>query len=72
MKVRDGESANSPLLGTFCGADPPEIMTTTRNHMYLKFVSDETVQETGFEAEYTVDGCGKQTVYKKYLCFILN
>ena len=58
--MRDGGSSNSPVIGTFCGPQVPGPLTTTGNLMYLKFVTDGSVQNLGFEATYEVGegGCG--------------
>ena len=41
-------------MGTFCGPQMPDPLTTTSNFMYLKFVTDGSVQNQGFEASYEI------------------
>jgi cubilin len=62
FQVRDGGSSSSPVMGTFCGPQVPDPQTTTGNLMYLKFVTDGSVQNLGFEATYEAGegGCGGQ------------
>ncbi|XP_053408750.1 cubilin-like isoform X2 [Mercenaria mercenaria] len=60
LEIRDGGSSNSPVIGTYCGPQVPDPQTTSGNLMYLKFVTDGSVQNLGFEATYAVGegGCG--------------
>ena len=48
LEVRDGEDSNAPLLGTFCGKKMPEDIKSTTNSLWIKFVSDGSVQTAGF------------------------
>ena len=59
-QVRDGGSSSSPLIGTYCGPQIPNPLSTSANYMYLKFVTDASVHNLGFEAGYVSDegGCG--------------
>ncbi|XP_063314268.1 tolloid-like protein 1 isoform X2 [Pelobates fuscus] len=61
LEVRDGSSENSPLIGHFCGYDKPEDITSTSNTLWMKFVSDGTVNKAGFAADFLKeeDECGK-------------
>ncbi|KFZ64305.1 Bone morphogenetic protein 1, partial [Antrostomus carolinensis] len=51
--------AKAPALGRFCGAKEPEPLISSGNKMFLKFVSDNSVQKKGFEATHTTV-CGGQ------------
>lgn len=53
LKVRDGDSATSPLLKKLCGAELPEPIISTYNVLWLKFVTDSSLQNRGFLANYT-------------------
>lgn len=57
--MRDGGSSDSPIMGTYCGPQMPDPLTTTSNFMYLKFVTDGSVQNNGFEASYEIAEGGK-------------
>ncbi|XP_033761795.1 cubilin-like [Pecten maximus] len=52
VEVRDGGSETSPLLGHFCGAEIPDPISTTQNLMWVKFVTDSSIQNLGFAASY--------------------
>ncbi|XP_021025680.1 tolloid-like protein 1 [Mus caroli] len=61
LEVRDGASENSPLIGRFCGYDKPEDIRSTSNTLWMKFVSDGTVNKAGFAANFfkEEDECAK-------------
>uniref|UniRef100_G1TEH0 Metalloendopeptidase n=1 Tax=Oryctolagus cuniculus TaxID=9986 RepID=G1TEH0_RABIT len=61
LEVRDGTSENSPLIGRFCGYDKPEDIRSTSNTLWMKFVSDATVNKAGFAANFfkEEDECAK-------------
>lgn len=52
VEVRDGGSESSPLLGRFCGYDKPEGVKSSSNQLWLKFVSDGSVNKAGFAASF--------------------
>lgn len=59
VEVRDGESADSRIIGVFCGYKIPPDMRSSTNKMFVKFVSDGSVQKAGFSATFMkeVDEC---------------
>ncbi|KAK2147338.1 hypothetical protein LSH36_558g01028 [Paralvinella palmiformis] len=59
LQLRDGETADSPLIGQYCGINtlPPEVATTGR-YLYVKFQSDHSMAVNGFRFEYITVGCG--------------
>uniref|UniRef100_A0A8C5HD89 Cubilin n=1 Tax=Gouania willdenowi TaxID=441366 RepID=A0A8C5HD89_GOUWI len=61
VEVRDGSTASSPLLGTFCGTDIPPRLQSTQRSLYIKFRTDSSVTNHGFEADYgsALEGCGE-------------
>ncbi|XP_061871822.1 bone morphogenetic protein 1 isoform X1 [Colius striatus] len=59
LEIYDGKDAKAPPLGRFCGAKEPEPLISSGNKMFLKFVSDNSVQKKGFEATHTTV-CGGQ------------
>lgn len=52
VEVRDGGSESSPLLGCFCGYDKPDDIKSSGNQLWLKFVSDGSVNKAGFSANF--------------------
>lgn len=52
VEVRDGISESSPLLGRFCGYDKPDDVKSSSNQLWLKFVSDGSVNKAGFAANF--------------------
>nr|CAD7266358.1 unnamed protein product [Timema shepardi] len=50
VEIRDGHSPDSPLIGTFCGYKVPSDIRSTKNKLFVKFVSDGSVQKAGFSA----------------------
>uniref|UniRef100_A0A7N5ZSS7 Metalloendopeptidase n=1 Tax=Anabas testudineus TaxID=64144 RepID=A0A7N5ZSS7_ANATE len=61
VEVRDGSSESSPLLGRFCGYDKPDDIKSSSNHLWLKFVSDGSVNKAGFAANFfkEIDECSR-------------
>uniref|UniRef100_A0A8C9T046 Metalloendopeptidase n=1 Tax=Scleropages formosus TaxID=113540 RepID=A0A8C9T046_SCLFO len=61
LEVRDGNSDSSPLLGRFCGYDKPDDIKTSSNQLWMKFVSDGSVNKAGFAAHFfkEMDECSK-------------
>ena len=53
VTIRDGGDAEAELINTFCGKEKPEDIVSTGNKLYVKFFSDETVQQAGFAASFT-------------------
>ncbi len=52
IEVRDGPDATSPLVDTFCGYKMPEDVRSNGSALYVKFVSDGSVQKAGFAATF--------------------
>ncbi|XP_078658661.1 ovochymase-like [Branchiostoma floridae x Branchiostoma belcheri] len=53
VRVYDGHSTHSPVLGTFCGSSLPSNIVASSNIMTVRFVSDSSITETGFAATYS-------------------
>lgn len=51
-QVRDGPMSSSPLLGTFCGVDIPPRLQSTQRSLYIRFHTDSSVSNHGFEAAF--------------------
>ncbi|KAJ8307340.1 hypothetical protein KUTeg_015424, partial [Tegillarca granosa] len=60
LHIRNGGSSAAPLLGTYCGDQIPQDVVTTQSMMWIKFVTDGSVSNTGFQATYSVseEVCG--------------
>lgn len=52
VEVRDGGSDSSLLLGRFCGYKKPGDIKSSSNRLWLKFVSDGSVNKAGFSANF--------------------
>ncbi|XP_063979523.1 protein tolkin [Diachasmimorpha longicaudata] len=50
VEVRDGHNFDSPLIGLYCGYKAPPDLRSTGNKLFVKFVSDGSVQKAGFSA----------------------
>ncbi|CAL1569474.1 unnamed protein product [Knipowitschia caucasica] len=61
VEVRDGPSESSPLIGRFCGYEKPEDIKSSSNKLWLKFVSDASVNKAGFSANFfkEMDECSR-------------
>lgn len=54
LEVRDGQHGYSNLLGNFCGTKfPPEITSKTR-YLWLRFHSDDSIEDKGFKAIWSM------------------
>ncbi|KAL3313693.1 Dorsal-ventral patterning tolloid-like protein 1, partial [Cichlidogyrus casuarinus] len=52
MEIRDGLDENADLLGRYCANSLPPPTKSTNNQLYIKFVSDGTVEKQGFTASF--------------------
>lgn len=59
LEVRDGGDEDSPLLGRFCGYEKPDDVESSSNALWIKFVSDGSVNKAGFAASFLkeIDEC---------------
>ncbi|XP_029134023.2 cubilin [Labrus bergylta] len=61
VELRNGPDGSSPLLGgRLCGSSPPSPLQTTDNHLFIHFVSDATIEASGFEITFEAhsQACG--------------
>ena len=56
VKVYDGVNANAPLLLEWTGNATPSAVTSTTGAMFVRFSSDASQTEAGWEASYTSSG----------------
>lgn len=53
LEIFDGDSENTTNIATLCSFTSSESYYSTYNYMYLKFVSDSSIQGRGFKLNYT-------------------
>ncbi|XP_033110748.1 cubilin-like [Anneissia japonica] len=65
LAIYDGDSYNADLIVNLCGSYLPAPVSSTGNTMLLHFITDGSVTNYGFRAQYTFsdeipggDGCG--------------
>ncbi|EDO38623.1 predicted protein, partial [Nematostella vectensis] len=64
VKIYDGSSTYSTLLGTFCGSNIPPVIVSSGRYLYLKFYSNSYTTSTGFRIRFKqIYSCN----YSKYL-----
>ena len=52
LEIRDGAHGYSRLIGTYCGKTFPEDIYSRGSNLYLRFVSDQNIEYSGFKAQY--------------------
>jgi len=65
VQIYDGNSAASPLIGTYSGSAIPPTAVSTGPSMFVAFTSVSTSGAQGFEAQYTatpIDFCSSSSV----------
>ncbi|PFX16561.1 Tolloid-like protein 2 [Stylophora pistillata] len=55
IEVYDGPGTDFPKLGKHCGDDLPSQIRSSTNELLVKFVTDQSVQHSGFAAAYTAE-----------------
>ena len=63
VEVRDGQSASSPELETFCGDNKPSPLRSSGRYLWVEFHSDSRTVGNGFSASYRA-----VTKYAKIKC----
>ncbi|XP_046392545.1 cubilin-like [Ischnura elegans] len=60
LELRNGGQTTSPLIGKFCGNIINRQITSMGNQLYIRFVSDSSVNSKGFKITWdgTSTGCG--------------
>lgn len=55
LEIRDGDTANSTLIGHFCGPSQskPDPIVSTFNYLWLRFKTDGSIQNRGFLGNYS-------------------
>ena len=52
LQIRDGDQGYSTLIDKYCGSNFPPIITSSGRSLWLRFVSDGTIEYNGFKAVY--------------------
>jgi len=52
LEIRDGDQGYSTLIDKYCGSDFPPMITSSGRSLWLRFVSDGTIEYSGFKAVY--------------------
>ena len=53
VDVFDGPDVTSRPLGAYCGTTAPPTVTSTSNHVTLRFSSDDSVRKRGIRVRFT-------------------
>ncbi|NXB05683.1 CSMD3 protein, partial [Cnemophilus loriae] len=56
LAVKDGNSADSPIIGTFTGAEVPSHLTSNGHILRLEFQADHSMSGRGFNITYNTFG----------------
>jgi len=54
VKLYNGASSSAPLAKTLCGISYPPTWTSSSNHVYVRFQTDDSEGGHGFNITYTV------------------
>lgn len=57
LAVKDGDSPDSPILGTFTGAEVPSHLTSNSHILRLEFQADHSMSGRGFNITYNSKYC---------------
>lgn len=57
LEAFDGDSDKVAILSRLCGSKLPEPLVSTGNKIYLRFISDASVQRKGFHATHSTGQC---------------
>lgn len=58
LEIYDGRNSNSPLLGKYCGMNQPGPLTSSSQSIFMKFISDMTIERLGFSVNFST-GCSR-------------
>ena len=57
LQIHDGRDSSSPIIGSkMCGSTIPNNIVSSENNLHLRFRSDHSVPEKGFNINYQVAG----------------
>ena len=52
LEIRDGEYGYSKVLAKLCGHNFPSDIISSDRYLYIRYVSDDTIEYSGFRAVY--------------------
>ncbi|XP_055944726.1 cubilin-like isoform X2 [Argiope bruennichi] len=52
LEIYSGNSDSAPLLGRYCGWNPPPELFSNTNQLFIRFRTDNSLVHSGFKAEY--------------------
>ncbi len=58
LYIYDGQNELAPLIGSYSGYSLPPSIQSTGNSLFLKFVTNDTIQAQGWEAYYSTSPVG--------------
>ena len=56
LRIYDGPSSNSPRKANLCGRSTYSGLESSGNSLFLKFNSDGSTSDTGFQIHYSLIG----------------
>lgn len=64
LEVRDGLHGYSYMIGRYCGSTFPDMITSSDRYLWLRFMSDDSIEYSGFRAVYNfIDKPGGQWAF---------
>ncbi|XP_063045223.1 inactive serine protease PAMR1 [Engraulis encrasicolus] len=71
VEVRDGDSADSPVIGRYCGSERPPPIRSSGDSLHVRFVSDGYNNFDGFFATFQeVTACSSSPCQHGGTCFL--
>lgn len=68
LEVRDGHSESSTLIGRYCGYEKPDDTKSTSSRLWLKFVSDGSINKAGFAVNFFKGASIPSSILYKVFC----
>ncbi|VDK77902.1 unnamed protein product [Litomosoides sigmodontis] len=62
LEIRDGPSKLSPLVGRYCGKEPPSTIFSTGSYLSIRYQTDSFAHYSGWNATYEIASCGGSVV----------
>lgn len=54
LEIRDGPSKLSPLVGRYCGKEPPSTIFSTGSYLNIRYQTDSFAHFSGWNATYEI------------------
>ncbi|CAG9535646.1 unnamed protein product [Cercopithifilaria johnstoni] len=62
LEIRDGPSKLSPVVGRYCGKEPPSTIFSTGSYLNIHYQTDSFAHFSGWNATYEIASCGGSVV----------